>query len=270
MNRVLIFGFMLLLPFCMVAQSPQKLVVYFPFNKYYVSNGAAKALDSILKANAGKTIDSIKIYAFCDSIGKLLPNDTLAIKRALSVREYLQRRGIGSNKFIELNGTGKRSPVNDNSTEALRTFNRRAEIFVFSSAPLVPDRLGEMIRNIPVGEKVGLSDINFFGGRHILLPSAIPQLESLTKFLKANAGVEIEIQGYVCCIPLGEDAYDQDERRGALSLNRARTVYDYLVAHGITASRLSYKGFGNHPLVPDNSEQNHTLNRRVEIKILKR
>ena len=68
------------------AQKPQQYVVYFPFNQYYISNAAAETLDKAIKENEGRIIDSVKIYAYCDSIGSLPANDTLAINRTLSVK----------------------------------------------------------------------------------------------------------------------------------------------------------------------------------------
>ena len=59
----------------------------------------------------------------------------------------------------------------------------------------------------------------------------------------------------------GEDNYNQ-----RLSEKRAQSVYDYLVSMGISASRLTYKGFGaTKPVAPNDSEEGRKLNRRTEI-----
>jgi outer membrane protein OmpA-like peptidoglycan-associated protein len=51
-----------------------------------------------------------------------------------------------------------------------------------------------------------------------------------------------------------------------LSQARADAVRAYLVAHGIGPDRLVSKGYGFHqPLVPNNSDANRALNRRVQF-----
>jgi outer membrane protein OmpA-like peptidoglycan-associated protein len=54
-----------------------------------------------------------------------------------------------------------------------------------------------------------------------------------------------------------------------LSERRARSVMEYLVAQGISPSRLEHRGYGQtKPLVPNTSRRNRARNRRVEITIL--
>ena len=49
-------------------------------------------------------------------------------------------------------------------------------------------------------------------------------------------------------------------------------ILNYLVEQGIDKMRMTYRGFaGRYPLVfPEVSEEDRTLNRRVEIKIVKK
>ena len=54
----------------------------------------------------------------------------------------------------------------------------------------------------------------------------------------------------------------------ALSLRRAQAVMAWLVEHGLDASRLEAKGYGEFRPVADNStEEGRALNRRVEITL---
>ena len=51
-----------------------------------------------------------------------------------------------------------------------------------------------------------------------------------------------------------------------LSDRRAASVRKYLVAHGVDAGRLTSKGYGMKvPIVPNTSDQNRALNRRVQF-----
>jgi outer membrane protein OmpA-like peptidoglycan-associated protein len=57
-------------------------------------------------------------------------------------------------------------------------------------------------------------------------------------------------------------------------VTRAKMVYDYLLANGISPDRvLGYKGFGSsHPVypIPEKSEEERIANRRVEIRIVEK
>ena len=54
------------------------------------------------------------------------------------------------------------------------------------------------------------------------------------------------------------------------SQRRAQLVVNYLVVHGISKERFKAKGYGQeYPLVPDNTNENKSKNRRIELKILK-
>ena len=62
---------------------------------------------------------------------------------------------------------------------------------------------------------------------------------------------------------IGTDAYNQ-----GLSERRANSVMDYLVDHGVAASRLSTTGFGeSRPIASNQNREGRALNRRVELHV---
>ena len=66
------------------------------------------------------------------------------------------------------------------------------------------------------------------------------------------------------------DSRGSDEYNLTLSDNRARSVREYIVSKGIPASRIISQGYGEtNPEVPNDTDENRQLNRRVEFKILK-
>jgi outer membrane protein OmpA-like peptidoglycan-associated protein len=63
---------------------------------------------------------------------------------------------------------------------------------------------------------------------------------------------------------VGSASYNQN-----LSLQRAKSVQDYLINHGFHQGRVLVEGKGdNEPMIPNTSAQNQALNRRITIKIL--
>ncbi|MER3497850.1 MAG: hypothetical protein C4308_04060 [Chitinophagaceae bacterium] len=167
-------------------------------------------------------------------------------------------------------------------TPEQRSLNRRVEIQILRLQPeTTVDTPDEQTKNLSIekqltdtvfneGDNIVLKNLNFFGGRHVLLPGSEETLEELLALLNRKPNLKIEIQGYVCCTPASSDGLDLDTKKPDLSVQRAKMVYDYLVEMGIEKTRLSYKGFGgNNKIIEDeNTEYNRMLNRRVEIKIV--
>lgn len=251
-------------------QAPQTVVVYFTSNQYYLTNGAAQVLQSAMAQTAGHVIDSVKIYAYCDAEGSVQYNDTLAARRANAVKQYLLSHYTGPQLLRHVTGYGKRVPLNSNATDSLRALNRRAEILIWKHPYSPTDSFGIRMAAAKAGDRLRLPNLHFVGGQHHLIPESEPTLNLLLKTLQEYPQIEIEILGYVCCTIKGTDGWDYGAKNGQLSKNRARAVYDYLVANGIAASRLQYRGLGNIPLVEEKTDADAELNRRVEIRIINR
>lgn len=118
----------------------------------------------------------------------------------------------------------------------------------------------EVVRD---GDKVYValpSGILFDSGKDALKPGA---KDSLTKAAATLKGSEtnIIIQGHTDST--GSDAVNQP-----LSQKRADHVRDFLVTSGIPASRMTAIGYGStRPAVPNDTEANRALNRRVQLEI---
>ena len=79
--------------------------------------------------------------------------------------------------------------------------------------------------------------------------------------MNENPSINIEISGYT-------DNSGSDEHNMTLSLERAAAVMTALLERGISVKRINAVGYGaNRPLVPNDSEKNKALNRRVEIRV---
>lgn len=81
------------------------------------------------------------------------------------------------------------------------------------------------------------------------------QLEKVLEILTRDTSVKVTILGHA-------DHTGAEEKNRILSLNRAKTVSEYLISGGIDSKRIKYSGMGSSkPL----SETNLSLNRRVEF-----
>jgi outer membrane protein OmpA-like peptidoglycan-associated protein len=112
------------------------------------------------------------------------------------------------------------------------------------------------------GSKITLNNIFFETAKWDLQEKSKTELNRILKFMKENPSVKIEISGHTDDI--GSDAANLD-----LSKKRAQSVVDYLTKAGINSGRLLSKGYGEtQPLIPNTSDENRAMNRRIEFKIL--
>ena len=82
----------------------------------------------------------------------------------------------------------------------------------------------------------------------------------VSNFLKRNPGVNLEVKGYAD--ELGPEDYNMK-----LSEKRAKAVYDLLIASGIDAGRLSFKGYGEDTSVDKSSADARQMARRASFEI---
>lgn len=120
-----------------------------------------------------------------------------------------------------------------------------------------------LLDKIKVGGQVTLNNIFFDTNKYDLLPASMVELNLLTELLKNNENLAIEIQGHT-------DNVGEDKMNEKLSENRAKAVYDFLIKNGISAKRLSYKGYGEtKPNFDNNTEEGRQKNRRTEFIVTK-
>lgn len=82
----------------------------------------------------------------------------------------------------------------------------------------------------------------------------------VANFMKKNPGVSIEIKGFA-------DEIGPEDYNMKLSEKRAKAVYDLLVASGIDAARLSFKGYGEDTSVDKSSADARQMARRASFEV---
>jgi len=116
---------------------------------------------------------------------------------------------------------------------------------------------------IEIGQVVRLNNVFFDFDKWDLRPESFMELNRVVKLLIENPAIEIEMSAHT-------DSRGSDEYNITLSENRARSVMEYILAKGIATNRITSQGYGEtKPVVPNDTDENRQLNRRVEFKILK-
>ncbi|MEN8258998.1 MAG: OmpA family protein [Pseudomonadota bacterium] len=108
-----------------------------------------------------------------------------------------------------------------------------------------------------------LSNVLFDTDKSVIKTEAAPLLDEVVAIFNRNPGLRVEIQGHTDSV--GSAAYNM-----GLSDRRAKAVRHYLIGHGISADRLTTKGFGLHvPIASNSTAAGRAQNRRVELRVLR-
>jgi outer membrane protein OmpA-like peptidoglycan-associated protein/Tol biopolymer transport system component len=118
-----------------------------------------------------------------------------------------------------------------------------------------------LLEKLEKGNKVNLENVFFDTNKFDLLPASKIELELLAEMLQRNNNLSIEISGHT-------DNEGSEKLNQKLSENRAKAVYDFLIANGIEKKRLSYRGYGaSQPKSNNQTNEGKQLNRRTEFLI---
>lgn len=230
----------------------------------------------------------IEIGGYTDNSGSHSENVSLSTQRAKFIYDFLIGKGYPAER-MSYKGYGPANPIYSNKYKSTREGNRRIEIKVLNKTvhagnQLVDESVYENNANVFDAEKYKTMYLSYFFANQgssslgsvfiidsLIFPSSMAtlpmdgvgkeMLDKLVKYLNENKYVKITINGYT-------DASGIEENNIVLSEERAKAVYDYLIANGISASRLIYKGHGSqNPIAPNRYKWGRDINRRIEIEI---
>jgi len=106
-------------------------------------------------------------------------------------------------------------------------------------------------------------NILFDVAKSTIKQTSFNDLNNILKLMNEFPSSRFSINGYT-------DNTGAKEMNLRLSEDRAQSVKNYFTERGISASRLTAKGFGDaNPIAPNNTTEGRELNRRVEISLIK-
>jgi OOP family OmpA-OmpF porin len=226
----------------------------FDFDKAELKEEGKAAIDEYRKQLGPELTDTylVLVVGHTDSSGDPAHNEELSLKRAQSVADYLVSTGVPADKLGVI-GRGSKEPLVSNDTLEGRMQNRRVDILAvaevrgldamqFPSATLFERRSSDL-----TAEGKALLEKNRTDAREL--------------FSRASY---VEIVGHT------DDVGDNDYNM-KLSMERARSVRDYLASKGLDTSKVVTRGVGaTMPIASNNTEEGRAQNRRVEILMLGR
>lgn len=135
----------------------------------------------------------------------------------------------------------------------------------FSLKDALPDQpfiINVKLQPVKAGEILTLKNIFFETASAELRPESQTELQKVVDLMEKNPTMKVQVNGHTDNV--GSDAVNLK-----LSLDRALSVKNFIVQHGIPDARITYKGFGEtKPVDTNETDQGKANNRRTEIQIL--
>jgi outer membrane protein OmpA-like peptidoglycan-associated protein/tetratricopeptide (TPR) repeat protein len=148
------------------------------------------------------------------------------------------------------------------------------EMFIEMNFDLLedPDQLEPLSMEMVNGSElqiIQIEHINYGFDSDKILPEAAFILDKVVNMVKQYTDLEIRVESHT-------DSKGSDEYNLKLSKQRASSAFNYLVSKGINPLKIEYSGFGETQLLNqcgnnvECSEEEHAINRRSIIKIVRR
>ena len=277
-----VIAWCLLVLFSSLSFGQKQFEVFFDFSKEVPNEKSSNELNTFLKANT--SLEILSISGYCDSIDDNFYNKALALRRINSVIEHLKQRSISIKENIITNVIGEDFKQSKNQEENRKVVieytekekntatNIGSNEIEKDTTPIDEDKieierttLVEKFDNAKVGDRIAIYNIHFKFNSENFVPASEPLLEELLFIMERNPKMVIKIHGHICCNP---NPYNTK-----LSFRRALKIFNYLKDNGIAQNRLAYNGVGsNNPIypIPEKTEDERVINRRVEIEIVRK
>lgn len=108
---------------------------------------------------------------------------------------------------------------------------------------------------------IELQGVHFDFDKSTLKPESIVILDAAVKTMGEHGTIMVEVAGHT-------DSIASEEYNQKLSERRAKVVYDYLVSKGVSADRMTWKGYGElQPIATNDTEEGRAQNRRTELNV---
>ena len=193
-----------------------------------------------------------------DPDGVLIPNDKIIFKGQKTGREIIGITDAKGTFLIHL-------PAGDTYDIKISVIGDDLEYNTIE-IPTLPANatFQEMALAITywMGDSFVLSNLNFETGRATIQPGSYSTLNKLADHLKRKKGLKILIAGHT-------DNIGNAASNVRLSKDRANAVRAYLLKKGVSAARISTKGYGmDRPIADNTTPKGRAENRRTEIQII--
>ncbi len=192
------------------------------------------------------------------------------------VMDAITKKGVRAKIFYKSYPTGSITGRFNDSTYSFTIFGSSkylitayADGYITGTALIDPkdiDDSGRISRDMLLtrkGETIRLDHLIFEQGKAVINPKSFEGLDEVMALMKDNTRLVIQLEGHT-------DNQGSSKANLELSQNRVDNVKKYLISKGIDKDRIKTRAFGGtQPILNANTPEARSLNRRVEMRILK-
>jgi chemotaxis protein MotB len=197
----------------------------------------------------------------------VLPGQRAAFDQQGSVLRPVNQTDVNQPAFKMVQIAAQlRSAAAKDDVDSLKRIQRRIQEYArehgFSrSIATKVDERGLVVR-------VLTDDVLFDTGQAVLKARSRPLLTAISGLIASGVRNPVRVEGNTDSVPISTPEFRSNWE---LSTARANAVLEFLLAHGVAPSRLSATGYADQrPLATNATEAGRSLNRRVELVILRR
>jgi len=124
------------------------------------------------------------------------------------------------------------------------------------------------------GDNFVMDKIYFFANTFSMKPGAVSELDKLISYLKANPGINVEVQGHTSGNKRIKTPKNNKGEEGSftgsakkLSQMRADIIKAYLIKNGISESRLTAIGYGGSQMIYPKPKNQMEANKNIRVSI---
>jgi len=205
----------------------------------------------------------IMISGHADSYGDNTFNERINVLRAIAVREDLIGRGV-SPELLVARPAIERLPTRKSNEES--AFNRRTEFRLVEPSTISRDATEDpgaraQICDSEISVVMSQSIIHFSTGSARVSEESMGLISGLANAIRKCGSVVVTVEGHT-------DNVGTHDKNQELSVRRASSVRDLLVAAGADPTRVVSRGFASsQPYDTAQTAEAYALNRRIEFKV---
>ncbi len=244
-----------------------RIVIDLPVGKEYEIIVSAPHFKSVI---VNFNVQGLVIYRNFEKYLELQPEK---VEVELNVADLMNNGKVKSKVILRNKSREEVIEVSGNQMVSLRAGDRyEMEVtsdqgYAFSSSVIdlttgTPAPVNVKLLKLERDAKLTLRDINFESNNDKLSEISYRELDRVVQLMNENPTLKVEVAAHTDDV--GSETYNQ-----LLSQKRAKSVMDFLLQNKVSPDRFIAKGYGESQVkVPNDSDANRAINRRVELKIL--